>query len=156
MKNCFDELRRNKEVRKFRLMNHAVEQDMNPAIAILERVNHTKATNYLDRNRTRACHNVKEALYKVIYSFFRKWTKESGHYKVSLKSQVANRIIKNYYNNLMWAISRWKRQMLLRDKHLSQYENAGLGSKVEASSLVALNNERELRFQEELARTAKR
>ena len=38
-KMIFDELRKHKETKKFRLMNHAINQDMDPALNFLNRFN---------------------------------------------------------------------------------------------------------------------
>jgi hypothetical protein len=114
----FDELKRNKESRKFKLLHHAVTEDMDPAISGLEQGNYQTQEDILNYDKLRACNAVKDAMAKRLYSYFRKWTKESGHFKVSLKSQVANRIRKNYNNNLIWALKRWKYQVLKRETQM--------------------------------------
>jgi hypothetical protein len=155
-KAIFDALRRNKETRKFKLLHHAVTEDMDPNISMLEQYNDYKQMTILETDKQRACNAVKACLAKRLYSFFRKWTKESGHYKVSLRSQVANRITKNYANNLIWGLTRWRQQVLRRETQLRDRVNRGLYSEVDLRSEQAMVNETDLRAREELHRTAKR
>lgn len=119
MKNCLDELKRNKEVKKHRLMKHAIVQDMDPALYSLNRFNENQADSYLAKGKLRAVKTVNEALSRVLYSYLKQWMKLSGHYKNNLMSRFGNRIVKNYYNNLNAGFVRWRRQIRKRDQDLT-------------------------------------
>ena len=54
-------------------------------------------------------------LYRKLYSYLRKWMKVHGNYKNNLLSRYGNRIVKNYYNNVMVAFTRWRKQVRMRD-----------------------------------------
>ena len=50
MKACFAELVRHKEQKKYKLLHHAVENDMNPGIKDLEDHNYDKSREILSRS----------------------------------------------------------------------------------------------------------
>ena len=100
LKNCLDALRLNMETRKHRLLLHAVNEEVNPAIASLEKYSFEKSQQILQTNKRRACNAVKDQLSKRIFSYMKKWMMESGHYKIAIKSAALARLTRTTRLNL--------------------------------------------------------
>lgn len=146
----------NKEARKHKLLQHAVHQEVNPAISALESYSYDKSSDILQQNKVRACRAIKDQLARRLHTYMKKWMKESGHYKISLKSALAARITRSYYNNLLFAFARWRRQLLKRETQIRTGINDALAVTVDGESQTAHKNESYLRLLEDQTRSHKR
>ena len=77
MKACFTELVRHKESKKFKLLNHAVENDMNPGIKDLEDHNYNKSRAILTKSQYRASIIVRNMFAKQLFTYYKKWFEET-------------------------------------------------------------------------------
>lgn len=82
MKAVFAALMKHKESRKYKLLNHAVNNDMDPGIKSLEEHNYDKSNRILNTQKYRACKIVSTMLAKQLYSFWQKWIDETQHKRV--------------------------------------------------------------------------
>ena len=88
MKAVFGELLRHKEAKKFKLLKHAVENDMDPGIKDLEDHNFEKSKQILNRSQYRASGIVRNMLGKRLFAYFQKWKSETSHYSVTMNAKI--------------------------------------------------------------------
>jgi hypothetical protein len=75
LRNCFDELRQNREKRKFELLHHAVNSDMNVAIAETKAFNEKKSFKLENVHKMRAGNIVRDMIGRRLFAYFDHWTK---------------------------------------------------------------------------------
>lgn len=110
LKNCFDELRQNREQMKFMTLDIAVKEDVDVAIRNTKQYNVDREHSFLVKNQLRAGFIVRAMMGKKLFTFFLKWKKETDHLRVTCKSKVADRLLKIYRNYQLIYFQRWKDQ----------------------------------------------
>lgn len=108
LKNCFDALRKHKENRKFKLLHHAVNEDMIPAIENLEQHNYAKSSDILTQSQYRASSIVRTMLGKRLFDYFRKWQTETTHYNVTMTTKVNHKLIQLFRGKIGSYFKNWK------------------------------------------------
>jgi len=96
LKACFDALMKHKEIKKYRLLHHALTNDLNPAIASLEKTNYDKSKEILKTSQYRAGCIVRTMLGKRLHSFFQKWRCVTSQFNSGLNTKLKDHIIKLY------------------------------------------------------------
>lgn len=93
MKACFAELIRHKEKMKYKLLNSAVQNDMNPGIKSLEDHNFAKSRDILTRSQYRASVITRNMLGKRLFAYFKKWENETKHFNVTMREKVKIKLL---------------------------------------------------------------
>jgi len=84
MRACYQALRQYTESKKYALLNHAVKNDFDVAIAGLKTFTADKTKSLLTKNQLRASNITRDMLAKRLFSYFRKWRGEANHYDWTL------------------------------------------------------------------------
>jgi hypothetical protein len=108
MKAVFAELVRHKEYKKYKLLNHAVENDMNPGIKDLEDHNYNKSTEILTKSQYRASIIVRNMMAKRLYCYYRKWKEETDHYNTTMRDKVRIKLTQLLKNRYAAYFNLWK------------------------------------------------
>ena len=156
LKNCFDELRQNREKMKYMTLDIAVNEDVDIAINATKQFNMDRERSFLVKNQLRAGFIVRAMMGKKLFAFFFKWKKETDHLRVTCKSKVYDRLLKICKNYQMMYFHRWRDQknlavMQKRSKIVSDVE-----SKNSQWHKEALANEKNIQNQDDSLRNLKR
>jgi len=118
VKNIFDELKRNKEQKKFELINMAVEEDVNIAIVETKQFNDGKSHALLTANQLRAGNIVVAMMGKQLYSYFSHWRLNQGDYSMKLKSIVKGRVLRLYARMMDSYFTKWADNLNVKRKQV--------------------------------------
>jgi UDP-glucose 6-dehydrogenase len=110
LKNCFDELRQNREQMKYITLDIAVKEDVDVAIRDTKQYNMDRESSFLVKNQLRASFIVRAMMGKKLFAFFLKWKKETDHMRVTCKTKVYDRLMKIYRNYQFIYFQKWKDQ----------------------------------------------
>ena len=107
-KNIFDAIKNSSESRKFSLLNNALHEDMDVAVAEHEEFNKTFEQKLLMKNQKRAGKIVTEMLGKRLFAYFEHWRIDTENYNQTMRTKVADKLIRLMVGKLGQAFKRWK------------------------------------------------
>ena len=107
-KNIFDAIRNSAETRKFTLLNNALHEDMDVALAEHKEFNKKYEKDLLMKNQMRAGKTVTEMLGRRLFAYFNHWRNDYERHKNFVNSRFADKLIRLGLGKLGSAFKVWK------------------------------------------------
>lgn len=111
MRTCFQALRNYTEKNKYTLMKFAVQDDMDVVIRDTTAYNADFQNKLLTKNQQRAGNITRDILGKRLFSYFKKWKDETGHFSNTMETTVKNKILKVYITLMRSYFIHWKKNI---------------------------------------------
>jgi len=109
LSNVFNVLRQHREQSKYALIHHAVQNDMDVAIADHQAYVAEKSANLTQRNNKKFGNMIKNALGSKLFSYFQRWRDVNENHKNTMNKRVKSKIIHMYKNYMNSYFDHWKK-----------------------------------------------
>ena len=88
VRNCFAQLRQNREDSKYALIHKSLREDVDVAIEKFREANQAKQSAMLTESQRRAGELISEMLGKGFYSYFYYWSGLNRNFKIQMNTKV--------------------------------------------------------------------
>jgi murein L,D-transpeptidase YafK len=110
MQACFNALKYETHNIKLKILNQALEKDMNRQLIAANAFLHDKSVELQAKYKRQSCEVMKSHLSKFVYCYFQKWKRVYKLFKVQVNTKLRDRVLARYKRYVSSYFFWWKAQ----------------------------------------------